>query len=362
MLEIISTYAIKTPLLQGAPKKPASDRLRTLAWLRFLLDELNKVKDWAGRETTTPKAWRTNRIRDADAIRRTFRYAPPDIPQRASERRVLLLDKVFGSLFADKFSDNNRWFSNKLVSGKSHPGTQRLQRLDDLVPGSRMAFYDLPAPLDPWFYNALDFQSPWFGRLFLYRAMDPHQLEPDWEALLQSTPKSARWPHVENDVRCERDIKWSVPATKRRRFADEIETALVHVAFPDEANSAGGFHDGLEQVRAIRAAHASGKQVAHPVTAWLGKLPDAQAFVALTDAIAAYRLAGLVGLEDRGLAAWWLAGAIDALRGRIAKYERVWFYPMTNDAAPLEGMLRKLGLWEPSAALPPKTVPEKKKK
>jgi len=352
MLEGFTTYPSPLPIPRGAPENPPSTHLRTLAWLRFLLDRLDDVQAWAtGSKPNHPEAWNTNRKSDANLLRKLFRLKgkAPKISARTLLRPASLLDTIFGPLL-DGQGGGGKWFSDKLSRGIARPSDQHLAWIDDLVPGSLKAFYEPPEPFDPWFYDALDFQSPWFGRIFLWRAMDPDHFDPNWKELLATTPEAGRSPKVNARVRSKRDVRWSLTDSERDRFAGEIELAVVHTGFPDEANEPGGLQRAVEQMHAARAARRSGKAVAHPVTKRLHTLSDAQAFIALTNAIATYRLANIVDLDDRGLAAWCLRGTLDAMRGRIVKVQRRVFYPLPRNVAPLEGSLRKLGLWEPRAA------------
>lgn len=341
MLEGFRTYPTKIPVSQGAPTSPDSSDLRTRAWLRHLLDRLDDVRNWAVGKTPAPTAWQTSRKADAVLIRQTFQsgYAP-NIPKRLTARSASLLDDIFGPVFAGRRGGGGKWFIDKLAGGHARPDEQRLQWIDDLVPGSLAAFYQLPAPFDPWFYDALDFQSPWFGRLYLFRAIDPGLNYPEWDEWLVATDDGSRLPDA---TRLPHKDRWSVSDEERARFESEMASAMVHSAFPLDVDWLEDSGNALEQLHAARAATRSGKAM-HPITKVLRKLPDAHAFMALTNAIAAYRLAGLIHLEDRCLVAWWLRGALEAMHGRIRKFERRWFYPLPRKAAPFEGTLRNLGL------------------
>jgi hypothetical protein len=359
MLDGFSTYPSKLPTPRGAPDNPPSTHLRTLAWIRFLLDRMPDVEAWAQGKRSPPDGWRQRKM-DADILRRTFRHKlSPRVSVRPSGRPVSLLDEVFGPIFSGRDGRSGLWFGDKVVRGLTRPSDERLAWLDDLVPGSLKAFYEPPAPLDPWFYDALDFESPWFGRLFLWRAMDPAYFHSEWDDLLQPTAEEGQSRRLMGHVREKMHARWDVTDTERVKFEAEMETALTHVAYPSEAMSSG-FADALESLHAARAASRSGKYIKHPVVKQTRMYPFPQKMTGLTDAIAAYRLADLVGLEDRRIVSWWLRGALDAVAGRMKKEQLRWFYPMPNRTLPLEGALRKLGVWEPRATRM-RRVPAKKK-
>ncbi|MBS0382320.1 MAG: hypothetical protein JSR56_07795 [Proteobacteria bacterium] len=322
----------------GRPPLPPSTRLRTLAWMRFLLDQMPRLEAYALGNRTAPPGWQRRRP-DAEALRRFFRDTPPVIHADLLRRRPSLLDCVFGAIEPSL----GRWFSDKARRGLTHPEVQRLKRIDDLIPGSAHAFRKEPPGLPPGFYDALDFLSPWYGRLHLWRVIDPSRQDPAWDQLLQDGHAyrggdkkltASGFPYGAWRRRFE---LWQVRPSERRRLRDELVLALAHFAYPDDVETAAEFKP-RQVLRAARAACERDPLAPNPIRDSVRTWAEARQWAALTDAMAALRLDEIAAIGE-DLAQWWVRSVMEGMSATIEKHERTWFCSMTNDAPPLTTFL-----------------------
>ena len=331
---------------RGRSALGSSTRLRTLAWLRYLLDHLDQVRDHALGETPAPPGWK-RRAPDAEALQAFFRSkAAPAIHKEAPKRALSLLDKVFGVVRPSL----GRWFSDKARRGLTHPDEQQLKWLDDLVPGSKRVYEHGPKGMDAGFYDALDFESPWFGRLYLWRVMDPAHQDDAWEGLLKDghtmQPGDDRimatgFPHGAWRRRFE---LWKVRPAERRRLRDETALAMAHVAYPDDVDENPGFDSPRRILRAARAACERDPMAPNPIRDRVQAWNEKRQWAALTDALAAHRLDQIAVIGD-GMAGWWVRSVVEGMAATLEKRELEWFYPMTNGVPALttlvEGLVRR---------------------
>ncbi len=327
----------------GRPALPPSTTLRTLAWLRFLLNKADLLRERALGRKRAPPGWR-RRAPDVEALQKLFRLdAAPAVHADAHQRTVSLLDAIFGVVKPSL----GRWFSDKARRGRIHPDAQQLQWIDDLVPGSARAFEQAPRGLNADFYDALDFHSPWFGRLYLWRVIDPvhrddawgrlledgHVMEPGDDRIMPAGFPFGAWRR--------RNELWKVRPAERRRLRDEIALAMAHVAYPGDVDDHPGFNSPRQIMRAARAACEREPLAPNPIRDRIRTWDAAKQWAALTDALAAHRLDQIAVIGD-GMAGWWARSVMAGMASTIKKRERVWFCSMTNDAPPLATFLANL--------------------
>ena len=218
--------------------------------------------------------------------------------------------------------------------------TQRLKWFEDLVPGSTNAFKQLPKGLDPGFYDAIDFTSPWYGRLHLWRVIDPTKQDPAWERLLEDGHAKERTDGLRmpngfpRGAWRRRNELWKIRPAERRRLRAEIALALAHFAYPDDVDHNSDFDSPLRILHDARASCDREPSAPNPVRDRVRTWDEPRQWSALTDALAALRLDQIAVIGD-GLAGWWVRSVVAGMAGTIEKREREWFCPMTNDAPPL---------------------------
>jgi hypothetical protein len=325
----------------GRPPSRPSTHLRTLAWMRFLLNGLPHLRKYALGTQGPPASW-ARRAPDADALRKFFRQTAPVIHADPLRRRVSLLDQVFGAIEPSL----GRWFSDKARRGLTHPSVQRLKRLDDLLPGSANAFRKVPTGLDPGFYDAIDFESPWFGRLHLWRIMDPAQMDPSWERLLEDG--HAYRPGDEKVMAAgfpvgawrRRFELWEIRPSERRRLRSELVLALAHVAYPGDVDEAW-FDHPWRILGAARAACEKNPALFHPVRDRVRQWPKKRQWAALTDALAALRLDAIAGVRE-DLVPWWVRSVMAGMTETIEEQEKKWFCALPRKRPPLTTFLCSL--------------------
>lgn len=346
MLEGFDSATFSSLKRGGRPTSRPSNRLRNLAWLRFLLRALDDVKAWVsapelawgnGRRAALtkpteeprkpmPQAWTTHRRSDALALARVFANLPDlEIASDPLQRRPALLDAVFGPLFSGAEDSAGRYFSDRLVRGVVSPDASRLERLDELVPGSRRAFEVEPEGLDPWFYDALDFSNPWFAKLYLWRACDPDLQDPQWTRWLVRPDAAGGMPRLNESTRAEMDASFEFSEDDAARLGEMVLGAMAFTAEPDLIHAPSG---EVEEVKAelLAAAAAPLETVPHPIARGVSRMPEVDKWAALSNAVAGVRLCGMVG-GDRGLAAWWLHGVRAGMRDEIERAQRTHFCP-----------------------------------
>lgn len=346
MLEGFDSVTFSSIKRSGRPTSPPSNRLRNLAWLRFLLRALDDVKAWAsaqeiasgnarrvglteptgGARKPMPQAWTTHRRSDALVLTRVFASLPDlEIASDPLQRRPALLDAVFGPLFSGAEDSTGRYFSDRLVRGVVSPDASRLERLDDLVPGSRRAFEVEPEGVDPWFYDALDFSNPWFAKLYLWRACDPDLQDPQWTRWLVGPDATDGMPRLNQDARAEMNAPFEFNEGEAGRLSEMAFSAMAFTAEPDLVHAPSG---EVEEVKAelLAAAAAPWGTVPHPIARGVARMAVVDKWAALSNAVAGVRLCRMVG-GDAELAAWWLHGVREGMRGDLDRVQRADFCP-----------------------------------
>jgi len=359
MLEGFEPPQFTSATRTGRPPKAASSHLRNLAWLRFLLRSLDDVERWAlvWKERTggdasvdsmgptcsatseaVPPTW--NR-RQADACLLSAFFSDPNrapMPSDVLARSPVLLDDVFGPLFAGPDAGGGRYFSDRVVRGMVSPDVTRLQRLDDMAPGSRRAFEHEPVGIDPWFYDALDFTNLWFAKLYLWRVEDRNFADPGWDPLLAEPPV---WPALPSLAPHVREAKYAPHAPTDRdidRFERLIENAVAMTAYPSLAESLSHEVDeGLARLRAAAAAPSS-SAVAHPVAVSVARMDHVNRWAALSNAVAGCRLARMADI-DPSFAGWWLRGVCEGMSADIQAAQRELYCPMPKGRPALDTVL-----------------------
>jgi hypothetical protein len=327
---------------RGRPRALPSSHLRTLAWLRHLLDSLDDLQHWALGNKDAPSGWK-QRAPDAQHLRELFRNGlPAGFEKDPYKRHPSLLDAIFDRVLHGKHSASAWWFGDKLLKGEVSPDRTRLQRFEGLVPGSLEAFDRVPKGMDPGFYDALDFLSPWYGRLHLWRVIDPRRSDEGWERLLENG-------HVVQDGDLElmgsgfprglwrrRFELWDLSSDERRMLGDEVAMAVAHFAFPDRVDTPA-FGSYAEEVAAARAACEQDRLV-NPIRKRVEGLPEAEQWAALTDALAAMRLEQMA--EIGKFTEWWIESIMQGMASTIERREMEWFCPLTHARPPLSTYLR----------------------
>ncbi len=346
MLEGFDSVTFSSIPRPGRPPGRPSNRLRNLAWLRFLLRGLDDVREWAGtsefapangaRAGTTehvevvgkprPRAWTMHRRWDALALAQVFANLPDlEIASDPLQRRPALLDAVFGQLFSGAEDSTGRYFSDRLVRGVVSPDASRLDRLDDLVPGARRAFEVEPEGVDPWFYDALDFSNPWFAKLYLWRACDPDLQDPQWTRWLVGRDAADGMPRLNEGARAEMNAPFEFNEGEAGRLGEMVLSAMAFTAEPDLIHAPSG---EVEEVKAelLAAAAAPWGTAPHPIARGCSRMPDVDKWAALSNAVAGVRLCRMVG-GDAELTAWWLHGVREGMRDQVERFQRAHFCP-----------------------------------
>ena len=319
--------------------------------MRFLLRSLDDVErwalEWAGRSppgheasgvteselgpshAPIPHHWH-DRPGDADVLAAYFaRPLRPPLPGDPLARTATLLDHVFGPLFGGADGSGGRYFSDRVLRGLIRPDASRLQRLDDLVPGSRRAFEAEPSGMDVgWFYDALDFTNPWFARLYLWRAQDPDFEDAGWDGLLDGA-KGARAPRVAPALREQRHAAYTVSAYDAEAFEGLIGQAAAFTLRPSLLASPVSELDAvLDRVHAAVAATVSPEKASEMAAVVSGMAPQRQ-WASLSNAVAAFRLARLLDLNP-AVPAWWLRGVQQGMADRLGAADRELYCPFAG--------------------------------
>jgi|GEM_PF-5651686 len=340
----------KRRTLEGRPPLAPSTTLRTLAWLRYLLDNVSSIPRWAAGDEAPP-TWK-RRTGDVEALRGVLQSDNVlTISDDPLKRPVSLLDKLFSGFHGESWS--RRWFSNRVLPGRTHPDRQQLKRIDDLMPGSMSAFDDLPAGLDAGFYDAIDFTSPWYGRLHLWRVIDPTHQDAAWDRLLEDGHDAL--PGDEAVVPAgfprgawrRRNERWKIRPAERRRLRDEIALAMIHLAYPEDLDDDPAFVSPRRIMHAARAACTRDPEAPNPIRDRIRNWGEARQWTALTDALAALRLDRIAVIDDR-LAAWWVRSVAEGMAATIERRERVWFCPLPRNASPLATLIERWASHDPS--------------
>lgn len=346
MLEGFDSVTFSSIKKNGRPTSRPSNRLRNLAWLRFLLRALDDVKAWAsapefasgsGRRTgvtgppgeaakPTPLAWTTHRRSDALALAQVFANLPDlEIASDPLQRRPALLDAVFGPLFSGAEESAGRYFSDRLVRGVVSPDASRLERLDDLVPGSRRAFEVEPEGVDPWFYDALDFTNPWFAKLYLWRACDPDLQDPQWTRWLVGPDATDGMPRLNESTRVEMNAPFDFSEGEAARLGEMVLSAMAFTAEPDLIHAPSGEAESVK-AELLAAGAAPWGTALHPIARSVARMNELDQWAALSNAVAGVRLCRMVG-GDAELAAWWLHGVREGMRVELGCVQRLHFCP-----------------------------------
>ncbi|WP_395680458.1 hypothetical protein [Dokdonella sp.] len=319
--------------------------------MRGLLRSLDDVErwalEWAGRSppghdappanelqvgpslAPVPRGWH-DRSADADVLAAYFaRPLRPPLPEDPLARTPTLLDQVFGPLFGGADGSGGRYFSDRVQRGLIRPDATRLQRLDDLVPGSRRAFEAELSGMDVgWFYDALDFTNPWFARLYLWRAQDPDFEDAGWDGLLApSTVTTALT--VAPALHEQRHAAYTVSAHDAEAFEGLIGQAAAFTVQPSLLVSPVGELDAvLYRVHAAAAAAGSPGKALEMVAVVSEMAPERQ-WAILSNAVAACRLARLLDL-DTTVPTWWLRSVRQGMAARLDAADREWYCPLSG--------------------------------
>ena len=322
----------------GRPKNPPSTQLRNLAWIRYLLESLPKIQTWALGGPNAPIAWHGARRADAAVLQRVFsREEPPHVHKVLQNRSPSLLDEVFDEMLHGRNSRSGLWFADKIVRGLRRPDEGRLKRIDDLVPGSAAAFHAEPASMDRWFYGALDFTSVWYGRMHLWRVIDPTFQDPAWQDVLSDDEEPGAFP-----IRLRRRMhrKTAVSEEDNVAFRHDILFALGHLLFPEQVDAPDGLEDMERQVAAARAA-SSVPRAPHPIARHVRAMRERRQWCALSDAIAVLRLERMLFTEDP-VGPWWVRGVAEGMAYTIARRHSRWYWPMPHGMPALDGLISSL--------------------
>lgn len=350
MLEGFEPRVLQSAPKGGRPARAASNALRNLAWLRYLLSSLDDVCAWAGANTETPgvhgsplapsavhpplpEAWRA---RPADAAELTRRCAAiaPRLPSAPLDRSCSLLDEVFGTLFGGVEGAGGRYFSDRLLRGIASPDASRLHRLDELVPGSRHAFEHEPPGVDPWFYNALDFGNPWFGKLFVWRAADPSLEDPGWDDLVDQRTLA-----FNEAVLAQQSADYTLTEGDVVAFERLIEHAAATAAFPFLAYAP---LQALEQgIADVLTAAAAGSPRGNAVRDVMSVMPVPVQWRRLTDALAARRLSMMIDAAGK-LTRWWLRSTLGGLTSEFWLASDFCYCRLPKKARAVEQLILKM--------------------
>jgi len=332
----------------GRPARLPSHRMRNLAWLRHLLRSLDDVAHWAGASVPPvpipegaspppppppkPAGWAA-RPADAALIGRSFAARAKALPEDG-RRGPTLLDEVLGPLFSGAEGEGGRYFSDAVLRGQMSPDPARIQRLDELIPGSRAAFEQLPPGVDAWFYDALDFSNPWVAKLFLWRAMDPALADPGWDELLAEGGTFA------DPVRDLRFAPYTVSGADVSAFDAIIDHAAALTAYPGIAYApVEEHHAAIASV--IDAAAGANEEATLALTQEMERLDTGRQWAALSNAIAARRLSGMLD-AGRDTTAWWLRAVRQSLSPALREIEEARYGRFRTALSPLDGLVEKL--------------------
>jgi len=354
MLEGFDSVTFSSIRKNGRPPSRPSNRLRNLAWLRFLLRALDDVKGWAGDPQFAagagqqlgitapnggggqplPPAWLGRSRPDAEALAQVFACSPKlKIPVDPLRRRPKVLDAVFGPLLSGIKGTTGRYFGDRLARGLASPDRPTLKRLNDLVPGSQPAFDAEPEGLDPWFYDALDFSNPWFAKVYLWRACDPDLQGPEWDQWLVARDAADGMPRLNPSTRAEMNAPFVFSEDDGIRFGKMILGAMAFTAEPELVHAPSGAVDAVK-AELLAAAAAPVGTVPHPIALSVAQMNALDKWAALSNAVAGARLSRIVG-GDRALAAWWLRGVREGMGEDVGRTQQAHFYP-----AQLKGGIR----------------------
>lgn len=353
MLEGFQPTAFSISAKSGRPARAPSYRLRNLAWIRRLLDSLDQVRHWSGAVdgrrdapaktteqpsiTPVPASW-TTRPSDAALLKQCFSAMSP-IPEEELERAPSLLDELFGPLFGGAEGASGRYFSDRIARGLASPDATRLRRLDDLVPGSRRAFENEPADVDPWFYDALDFTSPWFAKVFLWRTMDPSLEDPGWDELLMPGSGLGR-AEFTDAVRDHQFADYTVSAADVRTFEAMIEHAAALATYPDLASApVEEIDDAI--ARLLAEVPVGGGRVAVDLSKGVGRLPPERQWLTLSNAIAARRVSSMLGVAH-DLTVWWLNGVHRSLTVAFRELEEKSYARLPKGRSPVDDVVERV--------------------
>jgi hypothetical protein len=350
VLEGFENYSVALPARPGRPANDSSTHLKSLAWMRFLLDRLDDVEEWATQakvvasgaaDAACPPAWLAHRRADAAHLQSLFSGGQrPEVPKALVKRTPSLLDAVFGPILGGASGGAGRYFSDRVLRGIQRPDEVRLAWMDELVPGSRRAFHTVPSGMDAWFYDALDFQSPWYARLFLWRSEDPHFQQVEWEALLDDGSDVGTMPTIAATVRERMYGCWDLTDNDALRFTTEIERAATYAVYPSLLFApADEFEAARQDVRA--AVAESSMATRDRIGVAVSALPAMRRWAALSTAIAAHRLASMIGVHSK-LTRWWLSGTVQGLRPDIEAAQKAHYCAMVKGAGALDGVLAAL--------------------
>lgn len=350
----------------GRPPKGLGSRLSTKAWVRFLLDQLPEVERWATKGGA-PSSWseqiKTEAIKDGDEIRKPLNVGVGmrqlfGLKAKAPKFHVDRLQRsprTLDTLFSVLATGGRNSFEKHYAYGTSKPSDELFGLAELLIPGSLRAYSHPPAPLDPWFYAALNFENPWTGWFFQVRRI---QLEFTTEFI----PTGLSPGHMLSDVDDEIEsvarrlfsddlrTRWQMGAaadSELRRFESNLAEAAACALFPDEAPySDEGLRDAIESLNRLCDAAAHG---AVSVIPKLSMPPDSvAAWSNLTDAIAAHRMTQIVELrpESRGYAEVWLRSALQNVAPALDRVDRHCFCRAPIKGKPaIQGVLEASGCW-----------------
>lgn len=341
------------PVRTGRPGRPVngpSIALRSAAWLRHLLERLDDVKRWAlwslgdaaqgnAPSTPPPPAWTSRRFQDGNTLRELFGGPhAPAIPTKESERSPLLLDAIFGPLLSGTSGGSGRYFSDRVRRAVVRPDDARIAWLDELVPGSAAAFYQPPSGIDAWFYDALDFSSPWFAHLCLWRSGDPGLHDPGWEDLTAPEPDVHGRTILSLDVLSRRNQEFDVYEEGLDVLASGIEAAMIYAMRPELIGIANDEFDETRQWLLDAAASSSKSAVTQRVEAAVTRQAPSTRWLSLTHALMAHRLANRIHWHSQ-LTAWWLDGTLQAMENNIDDAQSRSFCSSPNAATTLRGAI-----------------------
>jgi hypothetical protein len=360
MLDGFEPRTFWSPTKGGRPARAPSNRLRNLAWLRFLLSSLDDLYKWAGADASekhnrgdyldgeqpvviVPDGW-LRRPADAALLKQRVVAMTDALSSKELSRSPALLDELFGPLFGGAEGSGGRYFSDRILRGLASPDTARLHRIDDLVPGSHACFDDEPMGVDPWFYDALDFSNVWFAKLFLWRAMDPMLEDPGWDDLVAA--RDTGTVELKPEVMESRHGNYEVSQSDIETFETMIENAAAVSAFPGLLTApAGEINDGIECVldgAASGIAAVSGiDRASVALSDAVASRPPVAQWAMLSNAIAARRVSSMLGVSGE-LTTWWLAGVQRALTSDFRIIEANAFCRMPRGRSPIDDVVERL--------------------
>ena len=322
MLELLQEFRGPLPRATGAPSAPHSNDLRTLAWLRYLLDVLPQLDSMLGFVPQRPD------VRQLRQLLRRHRLG-----HGAGRASIGALGRTLGVVLGAP-----SWFTRKAALLVHAPTESILKRVERLMPGSREAFDESPPGIHSWLYDALDFQNAWIGQLFVWRIFRNEVDDGLYQDFVDE--KHDRWLP---QARARMMIQHALDDEARAYLGRMVLPALTRLAFPDDRT---GPDEPLAQERLLDAAAAAGlkpcAQLAHRLSN--PQLRDSDALETWGNALGILRMCQLAGLDETCFAEWCYRGAIVGIRSRLAKADRSCFYPMPRKISGLSGQLRALGL------------------